>query len=508
MKRSLFASSAFALAFGTCFFSAPTVTAAEQCVRVLGYESDGEKQTMDPAALIGTDSVYHIRAVYEPLVDRSNTMMPIPVLAQSWESNADATEWTFHLREGVKFHDGSDFDAADVVYSYRRLLDPAVSPGGFSTLSFLDPAGITAVDKNTVRFKVKSPVVELPMLIATKYALMVPEGAKGADLRTQGNGTGPFVQKTFTTNGPVRVMQRNPHYWRAGLPKADCLEITTSLEATSRLSALLSGSIDLSLVVDPASLITLKGNPAVDLVSTPGATSLYIAVWTDTAPFDDVRVREAMKLVMDRPTILNTVLLSYGEVGGDTPIPPSSPLSLNTPPPEADIKRAKALLSEAGHPDGIAFDLYTSDSYPGMLLLAQVYAQMAASAGIKVNVITSPAEGYWDTIWLKKPAVISYTSARPPAEALTLSLNSASEWNETHWKRADFDALVARAGQTADEQERNKLYRDAQRMVAQEGGMILPVFSSVVAGLRKGCSGYSPNVDVNRINYAELGCAK
>ncbi|CAI8858719.1 ABC transporter substrate-binding protein [Pseudomonas neuropathica] len=508
MKRSLLASSAFALAFGTCFLSSPTVLATEQCVRVLGYESDGEKQTMDPAALIGTDSVYHIRAVYEPLVDRSNTMMPIPVLAQSWESNADATEWTFHLREGVKFHDGSDFDAADVAYSYRRLLDPAISPGGFSTLSFLDPAGITAVDKNTVRFKVKSPVVELPMLIATKYALMVPEGAKGTDLRTQGNGTGPFVQQTFTTNGPVRVMQRNPHYWRAGLPKADCLEITTSLEATSRLSALLSGSIDLSLVVDPASLITLKGNPAVDLVSTPGATSLYIAVWTDTAPFDNVKVREAMKLVMDRQTILNTVLLSYGEVGVDTPIPPSSPLGLNTPAPAEDIKRAKALLAEAGHPDGIAFDLYTSDSYPGMLLLAQVYAQMAASAGIKVNVITSPAEGYWDTIWLKKPAVISYTSARPPAEALTLSLNSASEWNETHWKRADFDALVAKAGQTPDEQARNQLYRDAQRMVAQEGGMILPVFSSVVAGLRKGCSGYSPNVDVNRIDYAQLDCAK
>jgi peptide/nickel transport system substrate-binding protein len=219
-------------------------------------------------------------------------------------------------------------------------------------------------------------------------------------------------------------------------------------------------------------------------------------------------VREALKLVMDRQTILDTVLLGYGEVGGDTPIPPSSPLSLGTPPKAADIERAKALLAEAGHPDGIAFDLYTSDSYPGMLLLAQVYAQMAAAAGIKVNVITSPAEGYWDTIWLKKPAVISYTSARPPAEALTLSLNSASEWNETHWKRADFDALVVKAGQTSNEQERNQLYRDAQRMVAQEGGMILPVFSSVVAGLRKGCTGYSPNVDVNRINYTELGCTK
>lgn len=508
MKKTLLKSTALCLCLASACLGASTAQAKDACVRVLGYESDGEKQSMDPAALISSDNAYHVRAVYEPLVDRTNALEPVPVLAESWESNADATEWTFHLRHGVKFHDGKEFGAADVVYSYRRLLDPAISPGGYSTLAFLTPDGITAVDKYTVKFRVKSPVMELPLLIATKYALMVPDGAKKEDLRVKGDGTGPFMQETFTINGPVRILKRNPNYWRAGLPKADCLEITTSLEATSRLTALMSGSVDLSLAVDPASLATLKNNPAVTLVPTAGATSLYLAVWTDTPPFDDPRVRQAMKLVMDRQAILNTVLLGYGEIGGDTPVPSSSSTGLKDAPKAADIDKAKALLAEAGHPSGIDFDLYTSDSYPGMLLLAQVYAQMAAPAGIRVNVITAPSEGYWDTIWLKKPAVISYTAARPPAEALTLSLSSKSEWNETHWKRKDFDDLVAKAGQTADAAERVKLYQQAERLVADEGGMILPVFTSVVAGLRQGCTGYKPNIDVNRIDYAELSCTK
>src|SRR4051794_10877883 len=198
--RGRFLRCLLATACAGCVLSAWSAHAADRCVRVLGYESEGEKQSMDPATLVGTDNAYHLRAVYEPLIDRDNASQPVPVLAQSWESNADATEWTFHLRPGVAFHDGKSFGAADVVYTYQRLLDPNISPG-YATLAFLSADGISAVDDHTVRFKVKSPVVELPLLIATKSALIVPAGAKAEELRLHEDGTGPFVQETFTING-------------------------------------------------------------------------------------------------------------------------------------------------------------------------------------------------------------------------------------------------------------------------------------------------------------------
>ena len=309
----------------------PFVAAAAQgeCVRVLGFESDAERQSMDPAELLGTDNAYHVQAVYEPLVDRDSGMEPYPVLAESWESNTDGTQWTFHLRRGVKFHDGSDFDSGDVVYSINRILDPTISPGGSQVHGFLEGGKIEAVDTHTVRISLPKPIVELPQLIATKWTMMVPEGAKVGDLRRQGVGTGPFMQEQFTIGGPVRVLRRNPSYWQAGLPKSECLEIRIITEPTSRAAAIMANEADLALVVDPVTLTTLAKHPDVELIPTSGATALFLAMWTDTPPFDDPRVRTAMKLVVDREAIVQTVLLGYGEPGNDVPISPSSPKRLS-----------------------------------------------------------------------------------------------------------------------------------------------------------------------------------
>lgn len=250
---------------------------------------------------------------------------------------------------------------------------------------FIDPKGIEAIDDHTVRFKLLRPVVNFPVAERTKFSLIVPEGTTSADLKLRGVGTGPFMQEVFTPGGPERILRRNPNYWVPGLPKAECLRITSITEPVARLTSLVAGETDLLLSVDPATLSSLKGNPAADLVMTEGAMPQTISVWVDTPPFNDPKVRMAMKLVVDRQKMVDLVALGYAEVGNDAPVPPSSSVAFTDKTRQRDVEKAKQLLSEAGYPNGLDIDIYTAEVYPGMLNFGQVYAQMAAEAGIKVN---------------------------------------------------------------------------------------------------------------------------
>ena len=426
--------------------SLTSASAAEKCINVAGYEAFGEKETMDPAKIGGTDDSYHIEAVYEGLVSLNNDYQAEPLLAESWESNEDGSVWTFHLRKGVKFHDGSDFDANDVIYSFKRLLDPAISPGAAGVLSaFMTPDGMEAVDAHTVRFNLTKPDVGFPIDERTKFSLIVPEGAKSEDLRLHGVGTGPFMQEVFTPGGPERILRRNPDYWRPGLPKADCLRITSITEPVARMTSLLSGESDLLLSVDAGTLGTLKDNPDAVLVKTQGAMPQTISVWVDTPPFDNPKVRMAMKLVVDRQKMADVVALGYADPGNDAPVPPTSPVAFTHEIRQRDVAKAKELLAEAGYPDGLDIDVYTAEVYPGMLNFGQVYAQMAADAGIRVNLIRVPDDTFWTDTWLKQPAITSSWGARPPVEALSIAYRKGADWNETHWASDEYDRTPGRS---------------------------------------------------------------
>ena len=482
--------------------------ADDKCVKVLGYESSGEKESMDPSSMYSEDDAYQIFAVYNRLLNLDDNFQAVPELAESWEASADGKTWTFHLRKGVKFHDGSDFDAGDVVYTFKRLLDPALPSGAKQTLAFLDADGIKAVNALTVTFTTKDPIADLPLLITNKYTNIVAEGAKAEELRLHENGTGPFVQEDFAPGGAVRVFTKNPSYWKAGRPKAECLRVTVALEPVAAVSAIRSGEADLVLNVDPSVASTLKSDPNVELLQTPASNSMTISMWTDTPPFDDVRVRQAMKLVVDRQAMVDAVRLGYGEAAADNPIPTSWAASFTKDAPKADLAKAKELLAAAGHSGGLKLDMFTAEVVPGMVRMAQAYADMAKAAGIEITVNIAPPETYWDDVWLKKPLLTSSWFMRPPGDALGYAYRSTSDANETHWKRQEYDDLLTKAGATTDPAARSKLYQAAGKLLAEEGGVVIPLFIHQVLALRKGCTGYAPHAQNFNLDFEDLACVK
>lgn len=335
---------------------------------------------------------------------------------------------------------------------------------------------------------------------------MFPEGVTTEQLNSGSYGTGPFVIENYSPDSLRTFLRRNPHYWREGLPKSDCIELRGIDDPITRSAAIASGEADIVIPVDPATFATLDDNPNVELIKTNAGTYLIMWMMVDTPPFDDARLRKALKLVQDRQAIVDLALLGFGTCMNDNPIRPNSPNAYRSDCIPQDIDKAKALLAKAGYPDGIALDLYTgaTDLYPGANAMVQVYKEMAGQAGININVITAPSASYYDEISLKKPFGASYWFYCPPALIFPFYLSSTT-WPETHWYREDFDALVNKAFATVDQGARKDLYKEAQRVLTEEGGLITPAFSSVVAAVRTGCH-YEPQVDLNRFDFATIYC--
>ena len=496
---------ALAVLLLAAFAGLPGADAAE-CPKLIGPDWSGETLSPDPARLLSISDVYHARMIYEPFVAADSAMQPIPWLAESWKANDKATEWTFQVRPGVKFHDGSPLTAEDVVYTFRRLLDPETKSPAASELGAIKPDAFQAVDAATVKVTLDTPIAELPSILATKHGMVVKKGASSDDIRFHPNGTGPFTLKELKLGELKTTFTRNPNYWRSGLPKSECLTVTAITEPISRVAALKSGEADIVLVVDPATIATLKADPTITLTKAPGGSAITMGMFMDVKPFDNPKVREAMKLVIDRQAMVDTALLGFGTPGNDNPILPTSPDAYRSDVKQRDVAKAKQLLAEAGHPDGITVDLHAADLMPGTMAMVQAYQQMASEAGIKVNIINEPAGEYWDTIWLKQPFAVSNWGMRTTPAALSVAYRKKAPWNETHFFSDDYDALLDKAATTLDPEARRKLYQEAQRKIAEEGGVLIPMFASIVAATRKGCTGYTPASDHNRPDFTEIVC--
>lgn len=492
-RRSFMAASG-ALALTAVLAASPLRFAAAQDAKVLRIatgEADGPAGTIDPAFSVTDADAARINLVYERLVVLDESFTPQPQLAEGWTSNETADVWTFALKQGVTFHDGSPFTAADVLFTYKRLLDPAVGSPATSQLTAIAADGIEAVDDHTVRFTLPSPVVEFPSLIANRFTYILKDGGASEALRTQAIGTGAFKLDSFVPGQEPSVYSRYDGYWRTGFPKVDGVELRSIPDDAARFAAIQGGQVDIIWDLPRVGVEQLEGDPNIKVVSTPSPFVINLAAWADTPPFDDVRVRQALKAVVDREQVLQLVLGGRGRLGNDNPVAPWLRYALADEPQKQDIEKARALLAEAGHADGLDIQLYTSSVGPGFLELASIYKEQAALAGINVEIVQAPEADYWDNIWLKQPFIISSWSGRAAPEALAVPYLSTSDWNETHWRRPEFDALVNEAAATVDDARRTALYQQAQALLRDDGGAIIAIFPDALGATRANVSGWT-----------------
>jgi peptide/nickel transport system substrate-binding protein len=346
----------------------------------------------------------------------------------------------------------------------------------------------------------------MPILVAGKQQLIVRNGKTHDDLMKESDGTGAYMIRNFKSDSPRTKLVKNPNYWQAGKPYMDCVEISGVADPITRMVAIQSGDADILIAADATTLSALQKDPNVVLFEAKNAMMMNFAMQTDVPPFDDVRVRQALRLVIDRSAMTQLVTLGFGSPGNDNPVPLSSPFAAQSTPMAQDIEKAKALLAEAGKPD-LTVDLYTgaSNLVPGMLAMVQAYKEMAAQAGITVNVVTTPNGAYWDTIYMKKPFFTAYWWTRHPASSLSIGYRSDAQYNETHWRHPEFDQLLDKANTQVDPVARTASYKEAQLQLMKDGGVVIPTFVSVVAAVRKNCTGFAPHIE-SRVLFQNVKC--
>ena len=429
---------------------------------------------LDPPKITGSMDTEICWAVYDGLVRRMADMSYKPCLATSWESNDDLTEWTFKLRRGVKFHNGDDFDAEDVIYNFTRIVDPEV--GSASASQFECVENIVALDDYTVRFELSSANAFFLDALCVHYASLIPKGIDTERLTNEAIGTGPFILEEYV-EGEHAIMKKNPDYWDEGLPYLDEVIFLFMPEEATRLAALRVGDIDIEYAPPASEIPMVEDDP--NIVVTICATGSYYTLVMDNRvpPFNNKLVRQAFQLATDREMINQAVLFGYGAVCRDHPILPTDPyFAAEYDVPPYDPERARELLVEAGYPDGIEVDLHTM-SYYGHDDFAVAFKECAEPAGIRVNVIREPEDTYWGEVWMSVPLCTDYWGGRPPYIAIEITSRSGAPWNEAYYSNLELDALLDEVPSEPDFAKRKAMFARMQEILVDDAPRILAVFT-------------------------------
>jgi peptide/nickel transport system substrate-binding protein len=406
--------------------------------------------------------------------------------------NADnPKQYTIELRKGIEFQNGKTMTADDVIYSFHRIGTKGNGLTGYAATATMDIANMKKLDKYTVRLPLKTPDSTVPQTLASYTFGMVPSGYQAYPHAQV--GTGAYKLKSFTP-GQQSVHERNPNYWRSGQPYFDTVTIVDFSDATAQVNGLLGGQIDAMTDLPPSQVKVVQARGMAALVSKTGGW-LPICMAIDMPPFDDVRVRQAMRLIVDRPGMLEQVASGYGFVGNDLYAPFDPGYNHSLPQRKQDIAQAKSLLKAAGKAN-LSVDLHTTNGAAGMVETATVFANQAQAAGVKINVINDP--NYYGNRYLKLAFSIDFWGTRSYLNQVQQGSLPNAPYNETHWPPksgtgSNFGSLYNQALATTDAATRVQIEHQMQQTEYDIGGYIIPFFGGLIDGYSAKVKGLKPS---------------
>ncbi len=450
---------------------------------VIGLQGGSSTDSLDPATF-ASDVPYMMGSLYGNLLVETNATGGLEGgLAESWEALDNGQRWMFVLRQGVTFHNGKTMTSADVVYSLNRHRGEDSSSGAAGLMESI--TDIKAAGENAIEVTLDGPNADLPYYMSDYHLIIQPEGSVD-----DGIGTGPFVIAEVE-HGIRYLATRNPNFFRDGRPYVDSVEILVINDPTARTASLQTGKVHMVNRVEPKTVSFLQGSKNVKIENVSGRGHYVFIMHINTNPFDAPDVQLALKYSINRQQMVDTVLQGFGSIGNDHPINAAYPLFENTlEQREFDLEKAAFHYKKSGHSGPII--LRTSEvAFSGAIDATLLYKESAAQAGINLEIVREPGDGYWSDVWNVQPFSASYWGGRPTQDQMfSIAYKSDAPWNDTRFFRSDFDEMLLSARSELDSAKRAITYTQMQTMLSNEGGVIVPMFNDFIDARSTQVQGY------------------
>ncbi len=468
----------------------------------------GANDIIDGQHIVGKSDIVRQVTGWEPLMSFSPDFVPEYTNGLAKDVTAVAAdEFTATLKDDIKFSNGNPVTADDVVYSFTRMVDPDLNVYGGSVLrGLLEVSGITKVDDRTVNFKLTQGVSNFKEALCAYVCAIVPVGYErfDGDPTTQ-VGTGPYALKEFEV-GKQSIHVKNEFYWEEGKPIFDEVHIIDFADADAMINALLAGQIDVANDIPSAAVETVQATDGYKVLNSAGGGWLTISMAVDQEPFTDVRVRQAMRLIVDREAMVEQVLAGFGRVANDLYAPlDAAYIGDDLPQRTRDIEGAKKLLADAGKSD-LTIDLFAPNDTAGLPEMIQLFAENAKEAGITVNAQVIDGGTYWGDEYLKRTFATDYWGTRNfLLQVAAGSLKDTAPFPDDHWPPegstflADYNAALAET----DDAKRKVITDKMQTELYEDGGLIIPFFQNLLDAYSDKVQGFVERA--NTLNLDHFG---